>query len=106
MTWWILPSSCCNIVRRSVPPLLTEDINTNSVQQQLWAFELSIQSKIVDKVIDKYLDKSLVLQEITLDNLLEIHTFNKDNDIPLNWKLIKPDYTKPNADDFRAANLD
>ena len=49
------------------------------------AFESNTQTKIGDKVVDISLGKSLGLEEIPIEDLFELHYFNKDEDAPFEW---------------------
>ena len=62
--------------------MLHENLTTTGVYAHVQAFELSIQATIGDKVIDKAIDKSLGLEKIHIEDLLELHSFNKNEYLP------------------------
>ena len=86
--------------------MLPKELTTIGVQAQLQAFESNIQAEVEEKLLDKALDKSLGLEEITIEDLIELHFFHKDEDTPFKWEPTQLDDDKPNADKFTSDILD
>jgi hypothetical protein len=100
-SFWILPKSGIPIARTTMQPITDDQLQINSVKQELLSFDQAIEWKLGDHLLN---NSDLLFEVDSSDVLKALADVNDDNGG--HYSSFEPDAEKPELDDFDEETLD